>query len=495
MSDELALRCDGARQALRLALGAARLHPRDPGRHGHGARRPERRRQDHPAAARRRPDAGRRRATSACSAALAAARRRAAPRRARLRRAGAPALQGLHDRRDAQARSQAQSDLGRRVRARAHRALGLAARPEGRQALGRPAGAGRAHARARQATRICSLLDEPVASLDPLARREFLQSVMEAVAESGMTVMLSSHIVADLERVCDHLVILSTARGAARRRDRGASSPSHRVLTGPRADPAAVARVHEVIRASHTDAPDDVARARQRPRLRLLLGAARGRPRGDRARVPRLRRRAAVAPLHRSSRSAGGVVIWVAWRQQRVETLIVGRHARADRRAAHPDRDRDGLALRPRRALGVRGGERRRRLPAGDPAFTGALRRDREPDPLAQPHSRRHRHRRWRRRCCSSSRAGRTGSPGPRASRAGAGSTVKLGMAVLAAVLAALAMTAARDVVADAARPPPRPLRDNVFDFEGIVGVGYVLFALGLVARHRRSSGGGPCPR
>ena len=56
------------------------------------------------------------------------------------------------------------------------------------------------------------LLDEPVASLDPLARREFLQSVMEAVAESGMTVVLSSHIVADLERVCDHLVILSTAR-------------------------------------------------------------------------------------------------------------------------------------------------------------------------------------------------------------------------------------------------------------------------------------------
>ena len=34
---------------------------------------------------------------------------------------------------------------------------------------------------------------------------------MEAVAESGMTVMLSSHIVADLERVCDHLVILATA--------------------------------------------------------------------------------------------------------------------------------------------------------------------------------------------------------------------------------------------------------------------------------------------
>jgi ABC-2 type transport system ATP-binding protein len=95
------------------------------------------------------------------------------------------------------------------------------------------------------------VLDEPVASLDPLARREFMQSVMEAVAESGMTVILSSHIVADLERVCDHLVILSTAEvqlaGEIER-----IVASHRVLTGPLADPSAVARVHEVIRASHT---------------------------------------------------------------------------------------------------------------------------------------------------------------------------------------------------------------------------------------------------
>jgi ABC-2 type transport system ATP-binding protein len=95
------------------------------------------------------------------------------------------------------------------------------------------------------------LLDEPVASLDPLARREFMQSVMEAVADSGMTVILSSHIVADLERVCDHLVILSTAQvqlaGEIER-----IVASHRVLTGSRADPAAVERVHQVIRASHT---------------------------------------------------------------------------------------------------------------------------------------------------------------------------------------------------------------------------------------------------
>ncbi len=96
------------------------------------------------------------------------------------------------------------------------------------------------------------LLDEPVASLDPLARREFLQSVMEVVAETRMTVILSSHIIADLERVCDHLVILSKARVQL-------AGPideivaGHRLLTGPRCDPAAVARMHDVIRESHTE--------------------------------------------------------------------------------------------------------------------------------------------------------------------------------------------------------------------------------------------------
>jgi ABC-2 type transport system ATP-binding protein len=96
------------------------------------------------------------------------------------------------------------------------------------------------------------LLDEPVAALDPLARREFLQSLMEAVAEEGLTVLLSSHIVEDLERVCDRLVIVSGGHVRL-------SGPieeivaSHRLLRGARRDPAAVARVHDVIRESHTD--------------------------------------------------------------------------------------------------------------------------------------------------------------------------------------------------------------------------------------------------
>src|SRR4029453_3688382 len=56
------------------------------------------------------------------------------------------------------------------------------------------------------------ILDEPVAGLDPLARREFLQGLMEAVAEDELSVVLSSHLVSDLERVCDYLIVLAASR-------------------------------------------------------------------------------------------------------------------------------------------------------------------------------------------------------------------------------------------------------------------------------------------
>ena len=56
------------------------------------------------------------------------------------------------------------------------------------------------------------ILDEPVAALDPLARRAFLQSLMELVAELEATVVLSSHLLADVERISDHLVLLAAGR-------------------------------------------------------------------------------------------------------------------------------------------------------------------------------------------------------------------------------------------------------------------------------------------
>lgn len=79
------------------------------------------------------------------------------------------------------------------------------------------------------------LLDEPLASLDPLARREFMRVVMETAADSKITIVLSSHLVADLERVCDHLVVLSSSRTQVVG-EIGALLDSHRVLVGPHCD-------------------------------------------------------------------------------------------------------------------------------------------------------------------------------------------------------------------------------------------------------------------
>jgi ABC-2 type transport system ATP-binding protein len=96
------------------------------------------------------------------------------------------------------------------------------------------------------------ILDEPVAALDPLARREFLRLLMEAVAEQDLSVVLSSHLVADLERVCDYVVVLV----ASRVRVAGEVSDlltSHHRLSGPRRDPARLPAGQQVIQESHTD--------------------------------------------------------------------------------------------------------------------------------------------------------------------------------------------------------------------------------------------------
>jgi ABC-2 type transport system ATP-binding protein len=96
------------------------------------------------------------------------------------------------------------------------------------------------------------ILDEPVASLDPLARREFLRGLMEAVAEQGLSVVLSSHLVADLERVCDYLVVLVASRVRVAG-EVGDLLASHHRLSGPRRAPGTLPAGQEVITESHTD--------------------------------------------------------------------------------------------------------------------------------------------------------------------------------------------------------------------------------------------------
>ncbi len=84
------------------------------------------------------------------------------------------------------------------------------------------------------------LLDEPVASLDPLARRDFLRTLVEAATERGITTLLSSHIIGDLEQTCDYLIILSDAR-VQLADDIAAVMRAHRLLSGPRGDTAGLA--------------------------------------------------------------------------------------------------------------------------------------------------------------------------------------------------------------------------------------------------------------
>ena len=83
------------------------------------------------------------------------------------------------------------------------------------------------------------VLDEPVARLDPLARHEFLAALMAAVADEEMSVVFSSHVVAELERVCDYLVVLS-AGNIQIAGEVDDVLATHRMLIGPSAEAPAV---------------------------------------------------------------------------------------------------------------------------------------------------------------------------------------------------------------------------------------------------------------
>ncbi|MGH8980741.1 MAG: ABC transporter ATP-binding protein [Acidimicrobiales bacterium] len=96
------------------------------------------------------------------------------------------------------------------------------------------------------------ILDEPVASLDPLARREFLQTLMTTVVEQDVSVVLSSHLVADLERVCDYLVVLVASRvQVAGEIDELLATHHH--LSAPRRDGLRLPADWEVIEKSDTE--------------------------------------------------------------------------------------------------------------------------------------------------------------------------------------------------------------------------------------------------
>jgi len=96
------------------------------------------------------------------------------------------------------------------------------------------------------------ILDEPVAALDPLARREFLQDLMEAVADQELSVVLSSHLVSDVERSCDYVIVLVDSRVQVSG-EIDSLLATHYRLTGPRRDPKDLPSDQYVVTASHTD--------------------------------------------------------------------------------------------------------------------------------------------------------------------------------------------------------------------------------------------------
>jgi len=108
------------------------------------------------------------------------------------------------------------------------------------------------------------VLDEPMAMLDPVARHDFMATVLTAAADDGVSVVLSSHVLAELERVADYLILLSRGRVQVAGEVDGLLA-THRMLTGPAAEAdrytdrpvvharRAEAQAHLLVRASADD--------------------------------------------------------------------------------------------------------------------------------------------------------------------------------------------------------------------------------------------------
>jgi ABC-2 type transport system ATP-binding protein len=95
------------------------------------------------------------------------------------------------------------------------------------------------------------LLDEPVSALDPIARREFMSTLVDATAAHGLTVLLSSHIIGDLERVCDFLIAL-TGGQAVLAGDLDKLVAGHRLVIGPAEAADACRHLHDVVSDTRT---------------------------------------------------------------------------------------------------------------------------------------------------------------------------------------------------------------------------------------------------
>jgi ABC-2 type transport system ATP-binding protein len=97
------------------------------------------------------------------------------------------------------------------------------------------------------------ILDEPLAALDPLARHDFMGTVLAAVGEDGVSVLMSSHVLAELQRVADFLILLTKGRVRVAETVEDLVS-THRVLTGPAGSADRVTRKLDVIQDQRGEA-------------------------------------------------------------------------------------------------------------------------------------------------------------------------------------------------------------------------------------------------
>ena len=130
-------------------------------------------------------------------------------------------------------------------------ATGDSRKPTRWRSFWRSAGTGRARAALGKRPEVL-LLDEPLANLDPLARRAFMQTLLDSATDTGATVVLSSHLVADLERTCDYLILLASSHVQVSG-DIDDLLRGHSVLTGVRSVVPHIEGVVSVVEEHHTD--------------------------------------------------------------------------------------------------------------------------------------------------------------------------------------------------------------------------------------------------
>jgi ABC-2 type transport system ATP-binding protein len=131
----------------------------------------------------------------------------------------------------------------------AHLAIPLN-RPTGKLSGGRQAQVALVMALAKRPELL--ILDEPIANLDPLARYEFQQTLMDAVAQDGLTVLFSSHLIADLDRICDYLIILYASQVQVAG-DTESLLTTHKRLIGPCNRETSLAKTHTILQARSSE--------------------------------------------------------------------------------------------------------------------------------------------------------------------------------------------------------------------------------------------------